>query len=639
MSSDDAFNVPVGTAYAMLYTVLVSFTILAVIAAGFLPVPSFLQCCVASAVPTFAAGGAIPTGASATGKMARRVTLHTGGGADFFLAARNSSNSRAIALSFFASGMGAWVVYGATEMGANPELSWLGVLGYSGASAFPAIVVCIIGPRIRKMTGEKAFCTTDYGLARYGRVMQLAVAVMSVFYMFIYIVSELTSISNIYALMVDKSTWDGANMAYTTGIAVSLAVFTWFYTSLAGLPASITTDKFQGVLMFLLVFIVLIAACAKPENRITKEEFAVASNWTTDGLTAAVTLFIAILSAEMFNQGTWQRVWAAESVPAMRKGFLWGSFLVFLLMMFFGIMGMISYANDPLAFDTFQKFYYLAFFELLRPLANFWHVVVLIVVTALAASSVDSLQTAIAAIFSSDFVRLSGQKGGSGQDWKIRLITRILLVLINIPAVIMSSKRYDVISLFLVADLVCATAVLPVYLGLMTKDWGFIAAPTELGALLGMIGGIATVLVIGALYNFNEAVNPITGETIATGPFSYFWLTNSYQCALCGIETMITFIVTPLMGGFFCLFFSKLDVMIRGERARQPIFKFGENDVAGQYILDAEDTSESSSDSIKHEVNEDSAVPDVSVENVSDTAEGAAVSAGKDDFEDEEAAY
>jgi Na+/proline symporter len=138
--------------------------------------------------------------------MARRVTLHTGGGADFFLAARNSSNSRAIALSFFASGMGAWVVYGSTEMGANPELSWLGVLGYSGASAFPAIVVCIIGPRIRKMTGEKAFCTTDYGLARYGRVMQLAVAVVSVFYMFIYIVSELTSISNIYALMVDKST-------------------------------------------------------------------------------------------------------------------------------------------------------------------------------------------------------------------------------------------------------------------------------------------------------------------------------------------------------------------------------------------------------------------------------------------------
>jgi hypothetical protein len=33
---------------------------------------------------------------------------------------------RAIGLSFFATGMGAWVVYGSTEMGANPNLSWLG---------------------------------------------------------------------------------------------------------------------------------------------------------------------------------------------------------------------------------------------------------------------------------------------------------------------------------------------------------------------------------------------------------------------------------------------------------------------------------------------------------------------------------
>jgi hypothetical protein len=263
-------------------------------------------------------------------------------------------------------------------------------------------------------------------------------------------------------------------------------------------------------------------------------------------------------------------------------------------MFFFGIMGMVAYANDPEAFDNFEKFAYLGFFELIRPLANFWHVVVLIVVTALAASSVDSLQTAIAAIFSSDLIRLNDKTGGGDNDWKVQLATRIMLIIINIPAVIMSSKRYDVISLFLVADLVCATAVLPVYLGLMTKDLGFIAAPTELGAFLGTIGGLSTVLVIGSLYNFTEAVNGITGDVIATGPFSYFWLTNSSQCALCGSRTMVTFIVTPLMSGFFCLFFSKIDVMLRGQRAREPLFKLGASDVAGQYNLDGDDNSDSS---------------------------------------------
>lgn len=78
--------------------------------------------------------------------------------------------------------MGAWVVYGSTEMGANPALSWFGVIGYSAASACPGLIVCMIGPRIRTFTGEKAFCATDYGLARYGRVMQFAIGCISVFY-------------------------------------------------------------------------------------------------------------------------------------------------------------------------------------------------------------------------------------------------------------------------------------------------------------------------------------------------------------------------------------------------------------------------------------------------------------------------
>ena len=212
----------------------------------------------------------------------------------------------------------------------------------------------------------------------------------------------------------------------------------------------------------------------------------------------------------------------------------------------------------------------LAFFDLLEPLGNFWHVTILIIVTALAASTVDTLQTAIASVISSDIIRFGVA------DSTARWISRCLLILINIPAIILSSKRFDVIGLFLVADLVCATAVLPVFLGLMIKDNGFIAAPTELGAFMGILSGFAAVLVNGKIIGFDRAVNSITGEVIASGPFSYFWLTNSSQCALCGTTTMTTFIVVPLVAGFFALFFSKLDVIFRGDRAREPIFKFAQ---------------------------------------------------------------
>lgn len=229
----------------------------------------------------------------------------------------------------------------------------------------------------------------------------------------------------------------------------------------------------------------------------------------------------------------------------------------------------------------------MAFFDLLAPLSQFWHIVVLIVCTALAASTVDSVQTAIASVVSSDFIRY-----GVPGKWAT-LTTRVLLIVINIPAVIMSSKRFDVLGLFLVADLVCATAVLPVFFGLITKDIGFIPAPTELGAFLGIWSGIGSVLINGKVIGFTEAVNPITGQVIATGPWSYFWLTNSYQCALCGSTTMVTFIITPLVAGFFTLVFSKIDIMLRGERARKPIFLVAQpEEEAKNYNLVAKDEQE-----------------------------------------------
>lgn len=406
-------------------------------------------------------------------------------------------------MSFFASGMGAWVVYGTTEMGATPQLSWLGVLGYAMASAIPGVFVAFLGPLIKEVTdGENAFSTTDFCKVRYGRVMQFVCIAISVFYMWIYLVAELTSISNIFALLVGRETFDyttyyNVNVGYTSGIAISIGVFTVFYTGIAGLPSSIITDKFQGFLMMGLVLLLTIAVCASSENRVTYAEYQKASNWTADGFYAMVILFIAILSAELFNQATWQRVWAAKDTQSLRRGFTIGSLLVFLLMMFFGIMGVISYAKDPDAYDNGVKYAYLAFFDLLLPLQTGWHVLVLIFVTSLAASSIDSLQNGITSVLSSDLINIT-------DPTVIVWINRLVLVGVNIAAVVKSAQRYNVLALFLVADLVCATSVLPVFLGLMRPEKFGKLAPTEFGAFMGCIGGVSAVLVSGCIIDYDS---------------------------------------------------------------------------------------------------------------------------------------
>jgi len=547
---DSPFGPDKGGAAAVLSTVLIFFTFLAFISREFIPVPKFLRTLL------------VPKSDS------------KGSSEDFFLSARSSADATTIALSFFASGMGAWVLYGTTEMGANPQLSWLGVIGYSSSSAFPALIICLIGPKVREICGEKAFGSTDFARQRYGRIMQISVACISVFYMFIFIVAELTSISNIYGMLVGVNIFDPDTTSYTKWIGFWVAVATFIYSAIAGLPASIVTDKVQGVMMITLVIILLIAVTAQPENKVTNAEFKLASNFTADGLMAWVTLFIAIACAEMFNQGNWQRVWAAKDTASLRKGFAAGSVMVFLLMFFFGIMGMISYANDPGAYDAFEKYAYLSFFYLLENSPTGVNYLVLILVTSLAASSIDTLQNAILSVFSHDILAIpTCTKTKIGKCSLGAYTTRILLLVMNVPAFYLAAERKDVITLFLVADLVCATAVFPLFLGLISeKKLGGIFTPiTEAGAFLGIMSAMSAVLINGAILGVTEARN-MFGKVLGTGPFAYFWLANDDICALCGSKTMITFIVTPIAGALGAIIFSHLDILIRGEEsARKPI--------------------------------------------------------------------
>jgi len=574
------YGVTVNGSYSVLFTISILFTIIALISCGKIPIPSFLK---AILIPQSSDDG---------------LSI------DFFLSARNSADYKTIALSFFSSGMGAWVLYGTTTMGATPSLSWFGVIGYSMASALPGFIICLIGPKVREMSGASAFGTSDFAKERYGRIMQLIVAFISVFGMFIGMVSELTAISNVYGILVGKDVTGDDNKNYTESIVWIISLFTLFYTTLAGLPASIVTDKLQGIMIVFLMIVLLIATTSQKENRVSPSEFNVASNWTEEGFMAMITLFLAILSASAFDQGSWQRVWASKDVTSMRKGFFIGSVMVFLLLFFFGIMGMISYASDPSSYDNGNKLAYLSFFDLLIPCPPFVSYLALIFVTSLAASSIDTVQNAIISVFSHDILTIPRcQSTIPYLPFNTTIsssTTRFLLVALNVPAVIMSAQRYDVISLFLITDLVCSTAVLPVFLGLISekKLGGFFTPITELGAILGIMSGFSAVLINAAVLNFTEATDS-NGKVLGTGPFSYFWLTNSDICSICGSKTMVTFIITPLSGGLGAILFSHLDILIRGEHdAHKPLFNTYFKMLENRIGIDQDDNHEESKDEI-----------------------------------------
>lgn len=506
-------------------------------------------------------------------KLVRTPNVH-------WLSAKNSLPWQQVGMSYFAGGMGAWVYYGSTEMGANTRLSWWGVLGYSLASAIPAIVMIYIAPAIKDFVGDKnGFSVTDFALTRFGRTTQLVTAFMSTMYLFIYLCAEITTIGNVAVLFCGQSD------EYTRkAVLATLCVITLTYTMLCGLPASVVTDRLQGIMIsgFMIFFTILVLA----KNRVSASAMKAASKSTTSGFTVMVTLIIAILAAELFNAGQWQRVYAAKSTQDLRKGLAFGAALIFVVMWFFGVLGVIAAAKYADDFANYEKFHYLAYFYLAENLAKGWHVLILIFATALCVSSVDSIQNGLTSVLYRDILNYGIPVNS----------VRVICAALNVGAIFVAIDKIDVLSLFLMVDLVCALAAPALYLGLIRKDINkYIVAPTELGALMGVVSASIAVIVQGAVLDLDGAWTDVYGSVHSTkaaadvnppsvhrawGPFGNFWLPDGTTIeggglqAFGGERTLLTFILATVFSTFGTMFFSWLDIYFRGERARKPLIEF-----------------------------------------------------------------
>lgn len=506
-------------------------------------------------------------------KLVRTPNVH-------WLSAKNSLPWQQVGMSYFAGGMGAWVYYGSTEMGANTRLSWWGVLGYSLASAIPAIVMIYIAPAIKDFVGDKnGFSVTDFALTRFGRTTQLVTAFMSTMYLFIYLCAEITTIGNVAVLFCGESD------EYTRkAVLATLCVITLTYTMLCGLPASVVTDRLQGIMIsgFMIFFTILVLA----KNRVSASAMKAASKSTTSGFTVMVTLIIAILAAELFNAGQWQRVYAAKSTQDLRKGLAFGAALIFVVMWFFGVLGVIAAAKYADDFANYEKFHYLAYFYLAENLAKGWHALILIFATALCVSSVDSIQNGLTSVLYRDILNYGIPVNS----------VRVICAALNVGAIFVAIDKIDVLSLFLMVDLVCALAAPALYLGLIRKDINkYIVAPTELGALMGVVSASIAVIVQGAVLDLDGAWTDVYGSVHSTkaaadvyppsvhrawGPFGNFWLPDGTTIeggglqAFGGERTLLTFILATVFSTFCTMFFSWLDIYFRGERARKPLIEF-----------------------------------------------------------------
>ncbi|MBS8241576.1 sodium:solute symporter [Marinobacter lipolyticus] len=377
------------------------------------------------------------------------------GGLDDFVTARNSQGATALGLSFLASGMGGWILFAPPEVGAL--VGPLALAGYAVGAALPFIVFAACGPAIRRLL-PRGRSIGEFAQACYGNAVRRYVSVISVLYMLCFLTAELTAIGAITSLL---STING-NL-----VVVGIAIATLIYTAWGGLRASLITDQWQAFLLIaLLVMVGVVATQRLPEISI---EHA-ANTPVGSALSVALTLVIAVTAANLFHQGYWQRLWSARDASALQRGAFLGGIITIAAVALVGSLGIAAaMSGTDLGSPP------IPFFAMLAGAPAWLTIPALVLALTLVASSVDTLQNALASLAVTEKAGMSLTSA------------RWLTVLLMIPVVLVALQGISVLRLFLIADLLCATAVIPVLMGLWQRMSTIAAVGGGLAGLLGAI--------------------------------------------------------------------------------------------------------------------------------------------------------
>lgn len=377
------------------------------------------------------------------------------GGLDDFVTARNTQGARALGLSFLASGMGGWILFAPPEVGAL--VGPVALAGYAIGAALPFIVFAFCGPAIRRFLPEGR-SIGEFAQACYGRGVRHYVSLISVLYMLCFLTAELTAIGAITSML------SGINGNL---VVLGVAITTLIYTAWGGLRASIVTDQWQAFLLIGLLAIVGFVGLGQLPELSTARLPDVP---TASALSVALTLVIAVTAANLFHQGYWQRLWSARDTGCLSRGAALGGIITVIVVALVGGLGIMAalsgtdLGNPPIPF-----------FALLSEAPVWLTLPALILAITLVASSVDTLQNALASLAVTEKQGLSLNTA--------RWITVALMV----PVVLVALQGISVLRLFLIADLLCATAVLPVLMGLWSR---MTTTAAILGGLAGLLGAI-----------------------------------------------------------------------------------------------------------------------------------------------------
>ena len=408
-------------------------------------------------------------------------------GLNNYLLANRSVGTFSLTSSLVASALGAWILFGPAS-----AATWGGigaVIGYALGTAFPLFILIYLGTQFREKY-PKGKTLIEVIRLKYGPNLFKLILVLSIFYMTIFLIAEVTAVSMLINYISGTDLWITALIVIISSL---------IYTLYGGLRASIFTDNIQFLFLIVLLLITFSYLFNFNTNEFnfdyikTKQPQLLSINYLPN-FTAGLTFFIAVAATNLFHQGNWQRVYAAKNSEVLKKSLIFSFLIIIPIVFFMGFTGLVAASSENIVAPD------LAFFQLLL---KDQYLIISVIITFLAISlTVSSIDTIINAI--SSLIIVDGKKIIKIKNYD--LLSKQIIIILSIIALFVASKGLSILYLFLLADLFCCAAVLSIFYGFYSKT--FFEKNAYVSIIVGLIAGLllfpspdfSTSILIGILF-------------------------------------------------------------------------------------------------------------------------------------------
>ena len=424
-------------------------------------------------------------------------------GLNNYLTANRNIGLFSLTTSLTASALGAWILFGPAS-----AATWGGIgaiIGYSLGTAFPMFFLIYLGRKIRKEF-PKGSSLVEFMRKKFGKSLFKLILLMTIFYMFIFLCAEVTAVAVLINYISGTELWK---------TALIVLISTLIYTLHGGLRASIFTDNIQMVVILILLLISFTYV-----NSYTGSEFSfefikeknphLLSSSYIPNYTAGLTFFIAVAATNLFHQGNWQRVYAAKDFETLKRSLIISFFIIIPIVFYMGFTGLVAFSIDPTSRPD------LGFFTLLlKEQTELLSLFVIVLGLALTISTVDTLVNAISSLIVVD------GKSTFNLSKKTNYLnfSKYIILFLSFISFIIASKGYDILYLFLLADLFCCAFVLTIFYSFYNKKINEKTA--YISIIIGLIGGFlmfltpdfSKSLLVGILFS-KELFSPIVSQSL-----------------------------------------------------------------------------------------------------------------------------